>query len=406
MAIRNELLDELLKDYKNPEDLLGEDGLLKQLTKRLVERAMAGEMTSHLGYDKNKKSTAGDGNTRNGTSSKKLQSDHGELDIRIPRDRKATFQPQIVSKHQRRFSGFDDKIISMYARGMTVRDIQGHLEDIYGVEVSPDLISSVSASVLQDAKEWQTRPLESLYPILYLDAVRVKIRDNGHVVNKAVYLAMGVTLEGIKEVLGMWIADTEGAKFWMMVLTELKNRGVQDIFIACVDGLKGFTEAIEGIFPNTEVQLCIVHMLRNSFKYVSWKDRKAVADALKPIYTAANAAAAEKELENFRKQWDKRFPTIGDMWQRNWAGITPFLAYPDYIRRAIYTTNAIESLHHSLRKITKNRGAFPNDEAAIRLLFLGLKNAAKKWTMPIRQWKQALNQFAVLFADRFSVGME
>lgn len=406
MAIRNELLDELLKDYKNPEDLIGEDGLLKQLTKRLVERAMTGEMTSHLGYDKNKKSPFPNGNARNGTSSKKLTSDHGELDIQVPRDRNSSFEPQIVPKHQRRFSGFDDKIISMYSRGMTVRDIQDHLEDIYGVEVSPDLISSVSKSVLEDAKEWQTRPLESLYPILYLDAIRVKIRDNGHVVNKAVYLAMGVTIEGIKEVLGMWIADTEGAKFWMMVLTELKNRGLQDIFIACVDGLKGFTEAIEGIFPDTEVQLCIVHMLRNSFKYVSWKDRKAVAEALKPIYTAANAEAAEMELENFRKKWDKKFPTIGDMWQRNWASITPFLAYPDYIRRAIYTTNAIESLHHSLRKITKNRGAFPNDDAAIRLLYLGLKNAAKKWTLPIRQWKQALNQFAVLFADRFPMGVE
>lgn len=403
MTIRNEVLDELLKDYKNPEDLVGENGILKQLTKRLVERAMVGEMTSHLGYDKNKKNTDLNGNARNGTSSKKITSDYGELEIQVPRDRNSTFKPQIVSKHERRFTGFDDKIISMYSRGMTVRDIQNHLEEIYGVEVSPDLISSVSKSVLEDIKEWQTRPLDNLYPILYLDAVRIKIRDNGHVINKAVYLAMGVNLDGIKEVLGMWTADTEGAKFWMMVLTELKNRGVQDIFIACIDGLKGFTEAIEGIFPNTEVQLCIVHMLRNSFKYVSWKDRKVVADALKPIYTAANATAAEKELERFREQWDKKFPTIGEMWQRNWSGIIPFLAYPDYIRKAIYTTNAIESLNHSLRKITKNRGSFPNDDAAMRLLYLGLKNISKKWTMPIREWKQALNQFAVLFKDRFPV---
>ncbi len=406
MAIRDELLDELLRDYKNPEDIIGENGILKQLTKRLLERAMSSEMTSHLGYEKNKKVPPSSDNCRNGNTTKKIQSDYGELEIVSPRDRNSTFEPQIVKKHQRRFTGFDDKIISMYSRGMTVRDIQGHLKDIYGVEVSPDLISTVSAGVIEDVKEWQNRPLSRLYPIVYLDAVRIKIRDNGHVVNKAVYISVGVTLEGIKEVLGMWIADTEGAKFWAMVLTELKNRGVQDIFIACVDGLKGFTDAIEGIFPETEVQLCIVHMLRNSLKYVSWKDRKTIAGALKPIYSAPNAESAKAELEKFRENWDGKFPTIGDMWERNWAGIIPFLAYPDYIRRAIYTTNAIESLHHSLRKITKNRGAFPNDESALRLLYLGLENASKKWTMPIRQWKQALNQFAVLFAGRFTPEME
>ncbi|MFH1879018.1 MAG: IS256 family transposase, partial [Candidatus Omnitrophota bacterium] len=317
MAIRNELLDELLKDYKNPEDITGKNGILKQLTKRLIERAMTAEMTGHLGFEKYSKDAATAENSRNGFSDKNIITDNGEVEIQIPRDRNGSFEPQIVPKHQRRFSGFDQKIISMYARGMTTRDIQGHLEDIYGVAVSPDLISTVTSAVIDDIKAWQTRPLSRVYPIVYLDAVRIKIKDNGHILNKAVYLAMAVTLEGNKEVLGMWIAETEGAKFWMMVLTELRNRGVQDIFIACVDGLKGFIEAIEGIFPQTQVQLCIVHMLRNSFKYVSWKDRKSVATALKPIYTAANAEAAKDELARFRSQWDNKYPSIGDLWQRN-----------------------------------------------------------------------------------------
>ncbi len=289
---------------------------------------------------------------------------------------------------------------------MSTRDIQFHLKDIYGIEVSPDLISSVTEKIMEDIKAWQTRPLARLYPIVYLDAVRVKIRDNGHIVNKAVYLVLGVGLDGQKDVLGMWIAETEGAKFWAMILTELRNRGVEDIFIICVDGLKGFSEAIEGIYPKTQVQLCIVHMIRNSLKYVSWKDRKAVVEALKPIYSATNAAAAEESLKEFCSVWNSKYPTIGDLWRRNWEGIVPFLAYPGYIRKAIYTTNAIESLNHSLRKITKNRGSFPNDEAALKLLYLGLQNAKKKWTMPIWQWKDALNQFAVVFADRFPLELE
>ena len=406
MAIKEEWLDEVLKGCKTPEDITGPNGVIKQLTKRLLEKALSAEMTEHLGYEKYSAEGYNRGNTRNGNGRKVVQTEHGEVEIETPRDREGSFEPQIIKKRQRRFEGFNDKILSMYSHGMSTRDIQFHLKDIYGVDVSPDLISSVTEKVMEDIKVWQTRPLARLYPIVYLDAVRIKVRDNGHIVNKAVYLALGVGLDGQKDVLGMWIAETEGAKFWAMILTELKNRGVEDIFIVCVDGLKGFSEAIEGIYPPTQVQLCIVHMIRNSLKYVSWKDRKAVVEALKPIYTAATAAAAEESLKEFCSVWDSKYPTIGDLWRRNWEGIVPFLAYPGYIRKAIYTTNAIESLNHSLRKITKNRGSFPNDEAALKLLYLGLQNAKKKWTMPIWQWKDALNQFAVVFADRFPLDLE
>ncbi len=406
MAIKDEWLDEVLKGCKTPEDITGPNGVIKQLTKRLLEKALSAEMTEHLGYEKYSPEGHNTGNSRNGNGRKVVQTEHGELEIETPRDREGSFEPQIIKKRQRRFEGFDEKILSMYSHGMSTRDIQYHLKDIYGIEVSPDLISSVTDKVMEDIKAWQTRPLARLYPILYLDAVRVKVRDNGHIVNKAVYLALGVGLDGQKDVLGMWIAETEGAKFWAMILTELKNRGVEDIFIICVDGLKGFSEAIEGIYPPTQVQLCIVHMIRNSLKYVSWKDRKAVVESLKPIYSAPNAEAAEESLKAFCSTWGSKYPTIGDLWRRNWEGVVPFLAYPDYIRRVIYTTNAIESLNHSLRKITKSRGSFPNDEAALKLLYLGLQNAKKKWTLPIRQWKDALNQFAVVFAGRFPLGLE
>jgi len=398
MAIRQELLDELLKEYKSPEDLLGQNGLLKELTKVLVERALEGELTHHLGYPKNGSSKSG--NARNGKGKKGLITDHGKMEIASPRDRNGTFDPVLVKKRQTRFDGFDEKILSMYARGMTVREIKGHLEDLYGVEVSPDLISTVTDSVLEEVRAWQNRPLDAVYPIVFLDALRVKVRDNGHVINKAVYLALGVNLEGQKEVLGLWVSREEGAKFWLKVVTELKNRGVNDMFIACVDGLKGFPDAIESVYPGTQVQLCIVHMVRNSLRYVPWKDRKEVAADLKTVYTAANAESAAEALQAFRKRWDETYPTIADSWEKNWQGLTPFLSYPDYIRKAIYTTNAIESLHRSLRKITKNRGSFPNDESAVKLLYMALTNVAKKWTMPIRQWKQALNQFAILFPER------
>ena len=398
MAIRQELLEELLKDYKSPEDLLGQGGLLKELTKALVEKALDGELTHHLGYPKHSSSKSD--NARNGKSKKGLLTDHGRMEIVSPRDRNGSFEPELVKKRQTRFDGFDDKILSMYARGMTVREIQGHLEDIYAVEVSPDLISSVTDSVLEEVKAWQSRTLDAVYPIVFMDALRVKIRDNGHVINKAVYMALGVNLDGHKEVLGLWVAKEEGAKFWLKVVTELKNRGVKDMFIACVDGLKGFPEAIESVYPETQVQLCIVHMVRNSLRFVPWKDKKAVVADLKTIYTATNAEVAKESLNAFRTKWDEKYPTIADSWERNWEGLVPFLSYPDYIRKAIYTTNAIESLNRSLRKISKNRGSFPNDESALKLLYLALRNISKKWTMPIRLWKQALNQFVILFPGR------
>jgi putative transposase len=403
MPIKDELLDELLKEYKNPEDLIGKDGILKQLTKRLVEKAMESELTHHLGYEKNSPSGNNTGNSRNGKTSKKIKGDFGEIPIEVPRDRNGAFQPQIIKKNQTRFDGFDDKIISMYARGMTTRDIQAHLQEIYGVEVSADLISTVTDSVITEVKEWQNRPLEEIYPVLYLDATILKVRSEGRVINKSAYLALGITLAGTKDVLGIWLEQTEGAKFWMKIMTELKNRGVQDIYIACVDGLKGFPEAIEALFPKTEVQLCIVHMIRNSLRFVSWKDRKSVAADLKAVYQAVTEEQAQIRLAEFGQKWDAKYPTISKSWTANWQRLIPFFAYPADIRRIIYTTNAIESLNNSLKKTIKNRASFPNDEAAIKLLYLSLKNIMKKWTMPVRNWGNALNQFAVLYDDRMPV---
>jgi putative transposase len=400
MATTDELLDILMKDYKKPEDLIGENGLLKQLTKRLLERAMQAEMTDHLGYEKHAPTGKKSGNSRNGGYKKTVKGEFGNLDVAVPRDRNSTFEPVIIPKGESRFTGFDDKIISMYARGMTTRDIQGHLEEIYGVEVSPTLISQVTEAVTEEIKLWQSRPLDEVYPIIYLDAVRIKVRHNGQVINKAVYLAIAVTMEGVKEVLGMWAAETEGAKFWLQVITELKNRGVKDIFIACVDGLKGFPEAIEAVFPNTQIQLCIVHMVRHSLNYVSWKQRKEVAEDLKTIYQASTVQLAETNLAAFETKWAATHPPISKSWRRNWDRIIPLFSYPSEIRKAIYTTNAIESLNMSLRKVTKNRGHFPNDDAMFKLLFLALKNIAKKWTMPIRDWKSALNRFTILFEER------
>lgn len=400
MATTDELLDELMKNYKKPEDLIGDSGLLKQLTKALVERAMKAEMAAHLGYEKNDPAGKKSGNSRNGKSKKTIKGEFGNMEIAVPRDRNSTFEPVIIPKGETRFTGFDDKIISMYARGMTTRDIQGHLKELYGVEVSPTLVSQVTDAITEEITLWQNRPLEEVYPIIYLDAVRVKVRHNGSVINKAVYLAIGVTLDGQKDVLGMWVAETEGAKFWLQVVTELKNRGVKDIFIACVDGLKGFPEAIEAVFPNTQVQLCLVHMVRHSLRYVSWKQRKAVAADLKSIYSAPTVEQAEANLTAFAAKWDASHPTISKSWRNNWERIIPFFGYPPDIRKAIYTTNAIESLNMSLRKVTKNRGSFPNDEAMIKLLFLALRNISKKWTMPIHDWKSALNQFTIIFETR------
>ncbi|WP_090460558.1 IS256 family transposase [Nitrosospira sp. Nsp1] len=398
--VEPDLIDRLLADYQKPEDLLGENGILKQLTKAIVERALQAELAIHLGHDKHEAVVNDSGNTRNGSSAKTLKSDFGALPIDIPRDRDGSFEPQLVAKHQTRWSGFDDKILSLYARGMTVREIQSHLEEMYGAEVSPTLISSVTDAVMDEVKAWQARPLDALYPIVYLDCIHAKVRDSGAVRVKAVYLALGVNLNGNKELLGLWVAQTEGAKFWLQVTTELKNRGVQDIFIACVDGLKGFPEAIEAVFPKTAVQLCIVHMVRYSLNFVSWKLRKAVAADLRTIYTAATIEEAEMRLVEFAAKWSAGYPAIVQSWQRNWARIVPFFDYPAEIRKVIYTTNAIESVNMSLRKVTKNRGSFPNDDALIKLYYLALRNISKKWTMPIQNWKAALNRFTIMFDER------
>lgn len=401
MVIKKETLDELLKDCKTPDDLLGQEGVFKQLKKALLERVLNAELDDHLGYEKGDSKGRNNKNSRNGHGSKRLLGEDGEMELSTPRDRDATFNPQIIKKGQKRFDGFDDKIISMYARGMSVREIRGHLEEMYGVEVSPDLISRVTDEVMDEVRQWQTRPLDELYPIIIFDALRVKIRDEGVVRNKAVYLALGFTLEGNKEVLGLWIEQTEGAKFWLRVMNEIKTRGVNDVFIAVVDGLKGFPDAINAVFPETAVQTCIVHMIRNSLNFVGWKDRKAVATDLKTIYRAETAEVAALRLDEFEEKWGDKFPPIALTWRRNWEQVIPFFAYPNEVRKIIYTTNAIESLNMSLRKIIKNRGHFPSDDAATKLLYLALRNTAKKWTMPPRTWKQALNQFAILFEDRF-----
>jgi len=403
-GIPAELLDELLKDYEKPEDLLGKDGIFDQLKKAVMERALGAELTEHLGYEEGDPSGKGSGNSRNGYGKKRVTTDSSQVEIEVPRDREGSFEPRLVRKRQTRLPGFDEKVISMYARGMTVREIQGHLEELYGIGVSPDLISRVTSEVLDEVKAWQSRPLERLYMVVFFDALRVKIRDEGVVRNKAVYLALGVRTDGTKEILGLWIEQNEGAKFWLLVMNELKNRGVDDILIAVVDGLKGFPETINTTFPKTRVQTCIVHLLRHSLKFVGFKERRQVAGALKAIYQAPTAEAAEEGLSEFESTWDDRYPAIGRSWRRNWEHVIPFFDFPPDIRRVIYTTNAIESLHSSIRKVIKNRGHFPNDEAATKLIYLALRNIEKKWIMPARTWKEALNQFAVLFEDRLNAG--
>jgi putative transposase len=404
MEINKEVLDELIKDYKQPEDLIGETGLLKQLTKALLERAMAAELTQHLGYEKHDPAGHHSGNSRNGSSSKTVQGEFGEITVETPRDRNSSFEPQILKKHQRRWNGFDDKILSMYARGMTTREIQGHLEEMYGVEVSPGLISEVTDAVMEEAKAWQNRPLEPLYAIVYLDALYVKMRHEGRVENRAVYVAIGVDLDGRKDVLGLWSSGNEGAKFWLSVLTELRNRGVKDILIACVDGLKGFPQAIESVFPETRIQLCIVHLVRASLNYVNWKERKAVAADLKLIYRAATEGQAEQELADFIAKWGNKYQAIGRLWKENWSRVIPLFEFPAEIRRVIYTTNAVESLHMSLRKIIKTRGSFPSEEAAMKLLYLALRNVIAKWDI-LSHWKQALNHFQMLWGERIQAAL-
>jgi len=395
----DELLAELVKG-KSPEEILGQGGILKQLTKRLVENALEGEMTEHLGYEPHAPEGNNTGNSRNGKGEKTIHTDSGSVEIDVPRDRAGTFDPQLVRKRQRRLEGFDDKVLSLYARGMTTREIQGHLKELYGTAVSPALISNVTDSVLEDVQAWQNRPLDSIYPIVYLDALHLKMRLDGLVQTRAVYLALGVNLEGRKELLGLWIGEKEGSKFWLSILTELRNRGLQDILIACVDGLTGFPEAIESEFPKTQVQLCIVHMVRNSLRYVSWKERKIVATDLRSIYTAATADSAWSMLESFAEKWDARFPNISRSWRDRWEQVIPFFAYPPEIRKVIYTTNAIESIQSQLRRVTRQRGAFPTPESVKKVLYLAIDRISKRWSLPIRDWVAALNHFSIVFEDR------
>ena len=400
---QEKLIDELLKDYKGPESFWGESGLFAQLKKKIIERTLDAERDNHLGYTKHNPEGHNSGNSRNGRGKKTVVIDSEQVELEPPRDRNSTFKPQLIPKRQKYFEGFNDKILAMYARGMSVRDIQACLLDMYKVDVSEGLISQATEGIMEEVKVWQNRPLDSVYPIVFLDCIVVKSREEGKVCNRSVYLALGINMEGHKELLGIWIARSEGAKFWLGVITELANRGVKDIFIACVDGLKGFPEAIESVFPKTQIQLCIVHMIRNSVKYVNWKDRKLVCKDLKTIYTSATEQEAEIALDEFGKKWDTKYPTISQMWRNHWQHVIPFFDYPQDIRKVIYTTNAIESLNRSLRKVIKTKGAFPTDASIMKIFYLALTNISKKWTMPIRTWNAAISQFAIKFAGRFKL---
>lgn len=400
-SFSHDLLDQLLENYEKPDDMFGHDGLLESLKARLVERALAGELTHHLGYDKNAERPAGVENYRNGSSSKTVKTKSGPMKIEIPRDRDGTFEPLLVPTGVRRFEGFDDMVISLYARGMTTRDISSQLKEVYAVDASADLISTITGEIMEEVEAWQNRPLDEVYPIVFFDALVASVRDESRrVVKKAVYIALGITTEGKKEVLGMWIGGAEGAKFWLKILTELNNRGMKDMFIACVDGLTGFPEAIEAVYPKTSVQLCIVHMVRNSLRHVGYKERKEVADDLKKIYRAATEEEALLELAQFREKWDKKFPTIGESWERHWENLCTFFDFPEEIRRVIYTTNAIESLNHSLRRVLKNKKALVNDAALKKILYLALKKASEKWSRPIKDWNAAMQRFLILYGER------
>jgi putative transposase len=395
------LIDEMLaKSGLSPEAVLGQSGLVAQLTKRVVERALAGELTHHLGYEKGQERPGE--NCRNGSSAKTVITEDGPVEIAVPRDREGSFEPLLIAKGQRRFEGFDEKIIAMYARGMSVREIQGFLLDQYKVEVSPDFISTVTDNVWEEVSAWQSRPLEMMYPIVFFDALRVKIRDEGTVKNKCVYLALSIAADGTKDVLGLWIEQNEGARFWLGVMNELKTRGVEDILIAVVDGLKGFPEAITAVFPQTRVQTCIVHLTRFSLAYCSWQDRKKVAAALQQIYRAVHAREAQERLSEFEQsELGKKYKLIGPSWRRHWEEVIPFFEYPPELRKMIYTTNAIESLHMQIRKVIKARGHFPSDDAATKLIYLALRNIVRGWKVPVLYWQAAMNQFAIVFGDRF-----
>lgn len=397
MAIEKDLLDQLLAG-RDANEVFAKDGVLDDLKKALSERILNAELDEHLGGER----ADGNPNRRNGHSKKTVLAGTSKLTLSIPRDRSGSFDPQLIAKYQRRFPDFDNKIISMYARGMTVREIRGHLEELYGIDASPDLISAITDAVLEEVSEWQNRPLDACYPLIFFDAIRVKIRDEGFVRNKAIYIALAILPDGTKEVLGIWIEQSEGAKFWLRVMNELKNRGVADVLIAVVDGLKGFPDAINAVFPQTIVQTCIVHLIRYSLTFVSWKDRKSVVPALRAIYRAMDAEAGRQALETFEVgPWGQKYPAITQSWRRNWEHVVPFFAFPESVRRIIYTTNAIEALNAKLRRAVRTRGHFPNDDAAMKLLYLVLNRAAGDWKRPPREWFEARTQFAVVFGERF-----
>lgn len=401
MAISNEMLDELIGNAKTQEDVFGKDGILKQLSKQLMERMLQAEMTQHLGYERHAVEGHHSGNSRNGKGSKTVRTGNGEIKIEVPRDRRSEFEPILVGKRQGRLKELDEQVLSLYSRGMTVRDIQEHVGELYGTEVSAELISTITDAVLGEVTEWRNRPLDKLYPIVFIDGFVVKARLESLVCNRTVYIIYGIGLEGKKEVLGLYLGETEGAKFWLYVLTELKNRGLEDLFILCADGLKGLLEAVEATFPRAIFQTCIVHQMRNSLSYVPYAERKAVAADLKKIYQSNTLELASEALDEFEMSWGDKYPAIVKSWRTNWGKITPFLQFPKAIRRVIYTTNMVESLNSTLRKSVRNRGHFSTEDSIMKVLYLAIRGVSKKWSMPIRDWKQALNQFAIMFSDRF-----
>ena len=401
MAITDEMLDEMLGTAKTQDDVFGRDGLINTLSKRLLERMFDSELTHHLGYEKHAIAGRNSGNSRNGKTTKTIKTSHGELELAVPRDRNSHFEPVLIEKRQNRLKVIDDLILSLYGKGMTVRDIQAHVEELYGTEVSPDLISSITDSILSEVTEWRNRPLDKVYPIVFIDGFVVKARSDGLVCNRTVYVVYAITLEGKKDVIGLYLGENEGAKFWLYVLTELKNRGMEDIFILCADGLKGLPEAVETAFPKTTFQTCIVHMMRHSLNYVPYTDKKVVAADLKKIYQSNTIELAQEALDEFELTWGDRYPAIVKSWRNNWEKVTPFLQYPKEIRRVIYTTNIVESLNGTLRKAVRNRGHFSTEDGIMKVLYLAIRGVSKKWNMPIREWKQALNHFAILFEDRF-----
>jgi len=401
MNISDEMLDDLIGTAKTQEDLFGSGGIIKELSRRLMERMLEGEMTYQIGYEKYDSEGRNKGNSRNGKTKKTVKTGNGDLTIDVPRDRKAEFEPVLIGKRQTRLNTLNKQVLALYAKGMTVRDIQDYVSELYGTEISRDLISSITDAVSEDAAEWRNRPLESLYPIVFIDGFVAKCRLDGTVSNRCVYIVYGINIEGVKEVLGLYLGENEGAKYWLHVLTELKNRGLEDIFLLCADGLKGLPEAVEATFPHTTFQTCLVHMVRHSLNYVPYTEKKAVAQDLKKIYSSATVELALQALDDFELTWGDKYPAIVRSWRTHWEKITPFMAFPIEIRKVIYTTNIVESLNSTLRKSVRNRGHFPTEDSLMKVLYLAIQQVSKKWTMPIRDWKQALNRFAIMYPDRF-----